>query len=205
MQLWWREHDTILDSERKLVTFVCLCFVVFVCLYFTSVLSHWELCHGKFGPLSPGKANCDRVALFNLRFMLDVWCFRNPLKSGVDCRIFNVCMWSFCKPIHSGPRFFFSLIRETFVGYRTALNFDSRESRPQSSRKDKHEKVTHPCGDHAWSCLTTAFESESSRCVLPTCPLSGMGGPAYWCHAYGKLQADHQVRLRLLVETDRVV
>ena len=31
-----------------------------------------DFSHGKFGLLSPGKANCNRVALPNLRYMLGV-------------------------------------------------------------------------------------------------------------------------------------
>ena len=41
-------------------------------LLFTTVLSHWDFSHEKFGLLSPGKASCDRVALPNLRCMLGV-------------------------------------------------------------------------------------------------------------------------------------
>ena len=33
--------------------------------YVTTVLYHRDLSHGKFRLFSPGKANCDRVALLN--------------------------------------------------------------------------------------------------------------------------------------------
>ena len=41
-------------------------------ILFTTVLSQWDFSHGKFGLLSPRKASCDRVALLNLRRMLNV-------------------------------------------------------------------------------------------------------------------------------------
>ena len=40
--------------------------------FFTTVLSQWDFSQGKFGLLSPGKANCDRVARPNVRCMLGV-------------------------------------------------------------------------------------------------------------------------------------
>ena len=43
--------------------------------FLTTVLSQWYFSHGKFWLLSPGKANCDRVALPNLRCMLGVSVF----------------------------------------------------------------------------------------------------------------------------------
>ena len=53
-------------------------------------------------------------------------------------------------------------------GIKSAQNFDSRKTRPQSARKAWQETVTHSCSDHARSCLTKAFESECSRCAPPT-------------------------------------
>ena len=54
-------------------------FCLFVCLFFdfpqTNVFSHWELSHGKFGSLFPGKAGCYRVALPNLRCLPGVLVF----------------------------------------------------------------------------------------------------------------------------------
>ena len=51
--------------------------VRFLLLFFfnvkTTVLSHWDFLHEKFGLLSPGKANCDRSALPNRRCMPDVF------------------------------------------------------------------------------------------------------------------------------------
>ena len=38
----------------------------------TTVLSQWDIFHGKFGLLSTGKASCDRVALPNMLYMLGV-------------------------------------------------------------------------------------------------------------------------------------
>ena len=35
------------------------------------------------------------------------------------------------------------------------------------ARQAEHETVTHQCGDRCQSYLTTAFESEFSRCALP--------------------------------------
>ena len=46
--------------------------------------------HGKFGLPSPGKASCDRVALPNLRCMLDVLVFPHSPNSDMDYGIFNV-------------------------------------------------------------------------------------------------------------------
>ena len=46
-------------------------FLLFL-LRFTTVLSHWDFFHGKFGLLSPEKASRDRVALPNLRCKLGV-------------------------------------------------------------------------------------------------------------------------------------
>ena len=40
---------------------------LFLFIYFTAVLSHWDFSLGKFGFPIPGKASCDRVALLNLR------------------------------------------------------------------------------------------------------------------------------------------
>ena len=47
----------------------------FILFHFTAVLSHWNFFHGKFGLLTPGKANSDRVALPNLLCMLSVLLF----------------------------------------------------------------------------------------------------------------------------------
>ena len=44
--------------------------LIFFYILFTIVLSQSDFSQGKFGLPSPGKANCDRVALPNLRFML---------------------------------------------------------------------------------------------------------------------------------------
>ena len=41
----------------------------------TDVLSHWNFPHGKFGLLSPRKANCDGVVLPNLQCVLGVLMF----------------------------------------------------------------------------------------------------------------------------------
>ena len=30
------------------------------------------------------------------------WCFHNPSNSDMDCRIFNMCMWPFCRCIQMG-------------------------------------------------------------------------------------------------------
>ena len=43
--------------------------------FFTSVLSHWDFSHGKFGLFSLGKASCNTVTLPNLRCMLSVLVF----------------------------------------------------------------------------------------------------------------------------------
>ena len=32
------------------------------------------------------------------------WCFDNSLNSDIDCRVFNVPVWSFCMCIHAGIR-----------------------------------------------------------------------------------------------------
>ena len=59
-------------------------------------------------------------------------------------------------------------------GTEPAQNFDS--STCPVGAQTLHETVTQPCGDHARSAyISSAFESERSRCVLPTPPkLTGM-------------------------------
>ena len=49
----------------------------------------WDFSHGKFESPSPEKASCDRVALFNLRYALDL-CFST--NSDMDYRVFNMFM-----------------------------------------------------------------------------------------------------------------
>ena len=44
-------------------------------IFWTTVLSQWDISHGKFGLPSPGKASCDTVALPNLLCMLGVLVF----------------------------------------------------------------------------------------------------------------------------------
>ena len=48
----------------------------FELLLFTTVLSQWDLPHGRIRLLSPGKASCDRVKLPNLWCMLGVLVFQ---------------------------------------------------------------------------------------------------------------------------------
>ena len=51
---------------------MCSC-CFFVVVFLTTVLSHLDFCHRKFGFLSQGKASSDRVALPNLRCVLGVF------------------------------------------------------------------------------------------------------------------------------------
>ena len=60
-------------------------------------------------------------------------------------------------------------------------NFDSKETRSychSRCAKPSTKTVIRPCGDLARSSVTTVFESECSRCVLPT--------PRFWT-SYGCL------------------
>ena len=59
-------------------------------LIFTTVLSHWDFSHEKFGLLSPGKASCDRVELPNLQCLLDVFTVSIIHQSKMHYAIFNV-------------------------------------------------------------------------------------------------------------------
>ena len=57
------------------VPFVCVCFVldvvvVVVVLEGFTLLSQWYFSHGKFRSLSPRKANCDRIAVPNLKSVI---------------------------------------------------------------------------------------------------------------------------------------
>ena len=93
-------------------------------------------------------------------------CFHNPPNSDMDYTIFHVCMWSFCLRIHSGPRF---MVSSEGLLWGVAL-FWLRGNCPQSARKACRETVTLPCGDHARSCCTTAFESDCAGCVPRALP-----------------------------------
>ena len=79
-------------SVRLLVncTYQSFIYSFIIITFFTTVLSHWDICNGEFGLLSPGKANCDRVALPNLWCMLIVLVFYNPPNANMDYRIFNL-------------------------------------------------------------------------------------------------------------------
>ena len=52
----------------------CLTLVHYKDMHFflTTILSHWDISHGKFGLLSPGEATCNRVALPQPRYILSV-------------------------------------------------------------------------------------------------------------------------------------
>ena len=50
-------------------------FIYIFCCDFSQLLCQLDFSHGKFGSPSPGKASSDRVALPNLRCMLDDWVF----------------------------------------------------------------------------------------------------------------------------------
>ena len=82
--------------------------------------------------------------------------------------IFNVRVWSLDMRIHRDGTSAYNLIRRVLWGIKSVENFDYEENRRQSAHKASHETVTHPWGDHAWSCLTMAFESECFRCALLT-------------------------------------
>ena len=57
----------------------------------TTESSHLDFSHGICGLLSPGKANCSRVALPNPPGpCLVFWCFHNTPNSDMEYRIFNV-------------------------------------------------------------------------------------------------------------------
>ena len=66
------------ERERECVC-VCVCMCVWFfftfSLYFLQLFSKWDFSLGKFGLPSPGKASCHRVALPNLRCLLDVSVF----------------------------------------------------------------------------------------------------------------------------------
>ena len=47
-----------------------------IIIFLTTVLSHWDFSHGKFGSNSQEKARCDRVALPKLRCTLGVLVFQ---------------------------------------------------------------------------------------------------------------------------------
>ena len=56
---WWtHRYGCCTDSYLQLFNFL-----FYFLFYFTTVLSHWDFTHGKYGLLSPGKASCDRFAL----------------------------------------------------------------------------------------------------------------------------------------------
>ena len=49
------------------LNYLCtLFFLNFIFFFLTTVLSYWEFSRGKFGLLSPGIENCDRVVLPDL-------------------------------------------------------------------------------------------------------------------------------------------
>ena len=65
-----------LSVKRSIAGVSYLLFLLLLFLFFfTTVLSQWDLSHGKFGLPSPEKASCDRVVLPNLRCMLSVLAF----------------------------------------------------------------------------------------------------------------------------------
>ena len=112
-----------------------------------------EISHqGNSGRFS-GEASCDRVALPNLQCVLGFSVFPKSTY-GLSC----VCDLFACVYIHT----YF------LWGILSAQNFGSEKTCLQSMRKAWHETVTHPCGDHARSCLTAVLGSEYSPCALPT-------------------------------------
>ena len=99
--------------------------------------------------------------------MLGMFVFPSTTNSNMDYRTFHVCMWSFFHAyMHTRLRFIVSYEgQKTFVKYRVCTEFWLQRTHPQSACKAQHKMVTHPCGDHAQSCLSMAFESECFCCV----------------------------------------
>ena len=69
-----------------------MCITLSLFLFLFLQLSDWDFSRGKFGLLSPRKANCKRVMCYPTYGAC--WMFlrlRNPPNSDMDSRIFNVC------------------------------------------------------------------------------------------------------------------
>ena len=106
------------------------------------------------------------VSVVHVGYVYFFFFFYSPQNSDTDYRVFNARTWSFCIRMHTEGR----------VGARCTLSskvlrgigcteFWLLINRPRSAHKAWRDTVAHPCGDHARSCLTTAFESECSRCA----------------------------------------
>ena len=76
------------------------------------------------------------------------WCFHNPSNYDMDCRIFNMCMWPFCRCIQMGDLYLGDLSLQShlrdFRGICT--EFDSGETSGQTQRLacDDHPSIWWP-------------------------------------------------------------
>ena len=88
-----------------LVTFN-LCGSVFSCFFYT-LLSQWEFFPWEILVAFPKECQLQQsraTQRYLITKCLSCWgflCFRNPLNSDVDYRIFNVCTWSFLYAIYN--------------------------------------------------------------------------------------------------------
>lgn len=101
---------------------------LFVLLFFTIVLSHWDFSHLKLGLLSPRKASCDRVGLSNLQCVCWVfWCV-------------YIIYRTLCMRLHTGA---YGSVRES------ALKDDSgRKSLDAPRNRIYISGVTVQCSNH---------------------------------------------------------